>query len=146
LSDANKNRCSIGVNNQYLDFIRQYLAELMHNQVEFLHFANMANQAKWGKLSGADAPGWPYSQPDPLVTLQPCHWQDQQAELRVRVFSVTGGRPSWAAGPARGYRGRVVNSYHSIDIPKIVCRLKFDDHQPVRSKQLEDKVNLNLWG
>jgi hypothetical protein len=37
------------VNNQYLDFVRQYLAELMCNQVEFIHFANMAN-LKPGKV------------------------------------------------------------------------------------------------
>ena len=57
-SDATINGCGVGVGHEYLGFNRQYLAALIPNLNVFtvnLHFANMA---KWGKYSGAHAPGW----------------------------------------------------------------------------------------
>ena len=62
-SDATINGCGVGVGHEYLGFNRQYLAALIPNLNVFtanLHFANMANfanMAKWGKYSGAHAPG-----------------------------------------------------------------------------------------
>ena len=56
--DATINGCGVGVGHEYLGFNRQYLAALIPNLNVFtvnLHFANMA---KWGKYSGAHAPGW----------------------------------------------------------------------------------------
>jgi len=104
-SDATINGCGVGVGHEYLGYNRQYLAAFIPNLNVFtvnLHFANMA---KWGKYSGAHAPGC--HSPSPClprtVTNPQIEWLRFQLRPRLGMFRLGMFSPR-QLGPQFEYR------------------------------------------